>query len=176
MIVISHPTLFFTLGYPGSGKTQFSMQFAKEHNLFHLNSDRLRLEMFDNPTYTPSEHKAVFRVMDYIAGELLEKGLSVMYDANNSRRIHRKTKYALAREHNAKAILLWFKVPLKVALGRIGARGDGDEKYFRNITPEVLQHLKDELEEPQDDEPYVVIDGTAPYADQLREIERTLRS
>jgi predicted kinase len=162
------PTLYFTLGYPGSGKTHFSMQFAKHQNLFHLNSDRLRLEMFEVPTYTVPEHRAVFQTMDYIAGELLDKGISVMYDANSNKKVHREAKYALANLHNARAILLWFQTPLEVALERISNRGDGKNKYFRNISPGTLYRLKAELEEPQDDEPFVVIDGTLPYSEQVK--------
>lgn len=74
--------LFATLGFPGSGKTFFSARFAKDFKIFHLNSDRVRSEIFPKPNYTAEENTAVFRTMDFIAEELLRIGISVIYDAN----------------------------------------------------------------------------------------------
>ena len=142
------PTLYLTLGFPGSGKTRFALAFAEEQNLAHLNSDKFRLEMFEQPTYTPEENGSVFEVMDLIAEELLKMGVSVIYDANFNRRTYRRAMEKTASRHGAKVILLWFQTPVDTALVRIGNRGDGKSKLFRNISPQVLHNLRDELEEP----------------------------
>lgn len=159
------------MGFPGSGKTYFSSRYAKQEGLFHLNSDRMRLEMFDHPTYQPEEHRQVFRVMDYVAEELLSQKMSVMYDANLNKVIHRQKARDLANTCGAEVILLWFKTPVEVALERIARRGDGQDKYYRKVSPEVLYRMKDQLEEPQD-EPHIVIDGTADYDTQYKQLQR----
>jgi uncharacterized protein len=76
------PLLIATLGYPGSGKTYFSERLSKKKHFFHLNSDRIRLAIFDKPQYKPEEHRIVFRLMDSLAQDLLRQGVSVVYDAN----------------------------------------------------------------------------------------------
>jgi hypothetical protein len=108
--------------------------------------------------------------MDYIAEELLAKGISVIYDANMNRKIHRDQKRRIAEKCHAETVLFWFKVPLDVALGRISNRGDGEDKYFRSITPEVLHRLKDEIEKPID-EPFIKIDGAKSYEELARSVK-----
>ncbi len=163
------PTLYLTLGYPGSGKTYFAQKFAQHKNFFHLSADRLRLEMFQKPTYTTDEHAAVFRTMDYISSEVLNLGVSVVYDANVNKQFHRDQKRNIASRCNANTELLWFKVPPKLALERCTNREGGDNKYFRKISAEDFERLKDEIEEPVD-EPYNAIDGTIPFNEQLKSL------
>lgn len=156
------PILFATLGYPGSGKTFFSRRFAKDFNLFHLNSDRLRLEMFSNPKYTIAENASVFRTMDFIADELLQRGISVIYDANSTKRIYRKRLQQIAKKRKAKYILLWFKTPVTTALKRIKKRSELRselmKKYHKAIDDSVLFRIKSEEEEPRR-EPHIIIEA-----------------
>lgn len=154
MTEFKKPILFVTLGYPGSGKTFFSRRFAKDFECFHLNSDRLRLEIFPKPNYILSEHTTVFRVMDFLAGELLQRGISVIYDANVTKRIHRKRLLKIATKNQADFLLLWFKTPVKVALKRNKKRGS------EAVDDSVLFRIKAEEEVP-DKEPHVVLEPTS---------------
>lgn len=155
------PILFATLGYPGSGKTFFARKFAKELGLFHLNSDRLRSDIFPKPSYTVAENAAVFRNMDYIADELLQRGMSVIYDANSTKRIYRKRLQRIVKKRGAEYVLLWFKTPVEVALGRIRKRdkikSEIMKRYQKVIDDSVLFLIKKEEEEP-DKEPHVVLE------------------
>ncbi len=64
MTTLKKKILITTFGYPGSGKTYFSERLAKEFNLFHLNSDKIRSEIFIKPNYSDEEHKAVLRFIN----------------------------------------------------------------------------------------------------------------
>jgi len=170
--------LFATLGYPGSGKTFFARKFAKDFGLFHLNSDRLRLEIFPKPNYTVKENAVVFRTMDYIADDLLQQGVSVIYDANSTKRIYRKRLQEIAKKRKADYILLWFKTSVKTALKRIRKRTDLKselmKRYHRVIDDSVLYRIKAEEEEPLK-EPYVVL-NTASYKEQRGSVVKSLRT
>lgn len=146
------PILFATLGYPGSGKTFFSRRFAKDFGLFHLSSDRLRSEIFPEPSYTTVENSIVFRAMDYIADELLQNNVSVIYDANSTKIIYRKRLQQIAKKRKANYLLLWFKIPTEIALRRLKKRSSLKsnlmKRYQKTINDSVLFHIKAEEEKP----------------------------
>ncbi|MDX9913995.1 MAG: ATP-binding protein [Candidatus Moranbacteria bacterium] len=172
------PILFTTLGYPGSGKTFFSRRFAKDLRLFHLNSDRLRLEIFPNPNYTTPEHATVFRTMDFLTDELLQRGVSVIYDANSTKRIYRKRLQDIAKKRKADYVLLWFKTPTEVALKRIEKRSNLKselmKRYHRTIDDEVLFGIKAEEEIPNK-ERHIVL-GVGSYKKQKELVMNFLRT
>lgn len=171
------PILFCTLGYPGSGKTFFARRFAKNFGLFHLNSDRLRLEIFPNPTYNFAEHAVVFRIMDFIADELLRHGVNVIYDANSTKRVYRKRLQEIARKRKADCVLLWFKTPMEVALKRIKKRSNFKSelmrKYHKTVDDSVLFEIKDEEEAPNA-EPHIILDVES-YQKQKEQVIKFVR-
>lgn len=160
--------LFATLGFPGSGKTFFSARFAKDFKIFHLNSDRVRSEIFPKPNYTAEENTAVFRTMDFIAEELLRIGISVIYDANSTKRIYRKNLEKIARKRKADYLLLWFKTPAEIALKRIKKRkeikSEFTKRYHKEIDDSVLFMIRAAEEEPYK-EPHIIL-TPAPYKKQ----------
>lgn len=171
------PILFATLGYPGSGKTFFARRFAKDSKIFHLNSDRLRLEIFPNPKYTARENAVVFGTMDFVADELLRQGVSIIYDANSTKRIYRKRLQQIAKKHRAKYLLLWFQTPVGIALKRIRKRSSLKSelmrRYHRVIDDSVLFRIKAEEEEPRG-EPYVSLYPES-YKKQAELVAKSLR-
>lgn len=175
---IKKPILFVTLGYPGSGKTFFARRFAKEFGLYHLNSDRTRLEIILKPKYTIVENAGFFRVMDFIAGEFLQQGNSVIYDANSTKIIYRKCLQKIAKKRNARYILLWIQTPVDLALRRIKKRKELKSElmrqYHRPIDDSVLFRLKDE-QENHHREPHIVINGKLPYRKQKESVIKFLR-
>ena len=174
----SKPILFATLGFPGSGKTFFARKFCKEFGIFHLNSDRLRFEIFLKPTYSAKENEAVFRAMDFIAEELLSRGVSVVYDANSTRRIYRVRLRKIARKYKAGYALLWFQVSLKTALDRIRKRGELKrellKKYHVPLSEQILFRIKRKIEEPRK-EPCIALDGEKSYKEQKKVLRKYLR-
>lgn len=175
---IKKPILFATLGFPGSGKTFFSRRFAKEFGLFHLNSDRLRAEIFPKPEYTAEEFASVFRTMDYIAEELLRCGVSAIYDANLTKRIYRQKLQKMAKKQKAGYLLLWFKTPAATALKRIKKRGmlksELLKRYHIPLGESVLFKIKKEEEEPPK-EPYIVLEA-GTYGEQRNIVKKFLRA
>ena len=171
------PVLILTVGLPGSGKTTFSRQFAAKHGFVHLNSDRIRLGIFDNPVYDELEHSIVYHALDEILADLLKEGKSVIYDANLNRRIHRDEKYAIAKKTDADVITVYFKVPEELALRRLGEREHEIPKHKWRMSPEaVYHHIKRGLEEPGSDEPVVNFDSGVTFEEQDETISQRLAS
>lgn len=177
---MSHPPILFaTLGFPGSGKTFFSEQFSKEIGAVHLNSDKLRLEMFANPVYTPAEHQQVFENMDKICRDLIAKGKSVIYDANNNRRNKREVLMNIAKEYGARYFLLYFKTSIETAIQRNRQRGGAtseQKKMYRNIDESVIHRMNKNIEPPDKNEQSIELDGTGTYEEQKKILLEIIKS
>src|SRR3982751_3793271 len=86
----SKPFLLLFYGYPGAGKTYFARQFCDNVQAAHLQSDRIRGELFQEPRYDKQENDIVAQLMDYMTEEFLSAGLSVIYDVNAMRASQRR--------------------------------------------------------------------------------------
>lgn len=165
------PLLITTLGYPGSGKTYFSERLAQEFNLFHINSDKIRFEIFNNPTFSKEEHHVVFSFIDWITQELLSKGVSVIVDANHNKYINRVKFLKFANKLKARHILIHIKTPVDVAEKRLikrrSVKNTEKKKYYRPLELSVLHTLKNEIEYPDIKEKVLEIDGLKPYGKQV---------
>jgi len=166
------PMLFATLGYPGSGKTYFCQRLAEKLNIFHLNTDRMHIEIFPNPKFTHEEQITKFRVMNYVAEELLKRKASVIFDADSAEWRYRKELKAMAERNGADYLLLWFKTPLEVALKRVKSRKGQDERYYRVISQDVVlgHKVAEEIPDPKN-ENFVIIDGTKSFEEQYKILE-----
>jgi predicted kinase len=173
------PLLIATLGYPGSGKTYFSERFSKEFGFAHVNSDKVRSEMIENPTFAPKEMKRVFGFIHWVVEEFLKKGVSVIVDANLPRRIHRNAFAKSAKKCRADFIMLHVLTPVELAEKRLIKRKEvksvHKKKYYRPLDISVLHLIKDGTEASHSKEPVITIDGTKPYAVELKEFKSKLK-
>src|SRR4051812_17679765 len=106
-ILPSKPVLITLYGYPGSGKTYFSRQFCEHIQAAHLEQDRIRFELFEEPRFTKQENFVVGKLMDFMAGEFLAAGVSVVYDMNAMRISQRLNLRELANRNKAKSLVIW---------------------------------------------------------------------
>ena len=113
------PTLFILYGFPGSGKTYYARQLCDELQAAHVNSERIRQELFDDPRYDAQENNIVRQLMIYMTEEFLSAGLSVVFDTNAMRLSNRRELRDLARNHKAESVLVWFKIDLESSLIRL---------------------------------------------------------
>ncbi len=159
------------LGYPGAGKTTTAEMIARLTGAVHLASDRIRLELFPHPQFSPKEHQHLYNFIDQRTEELLRTGHSVIYDANLNHYIHRQEKYAICKRIGAQPVLLWVQVDENLARQRATKDGNGDDKRpYGNLDGSTFTRLVREIEPPAPNEPYLIVDGTKvsePYIKEL---------
>lgn len=63
--------ILIIFGLPGSGKSYFASRFAKVINARHVNSDKMRKEMFQKRVYSDEEKRAVY---DKMLDQMKESG------------------------------------------------------------------------------------------------------
>lgn len=169
--------LFYTMGLPGAGKTTFAGGLSYWLDVEHLHGDKIGLELFRFPTFSPQERQLVYAEMNRRAGESLQAGRHVIYDAAVNTRAQRKRLIALARQHGGEAIGVWVQVPLPLAKQRAGKlRGSGlIGPVARLIPAHIFDQYAAAFEAPTGDESVVLVAGNACFALQYRGLRRQIQ-
>lgn len=177
-IVPNKPFLLMFYGFPGSGKTYFSRQFVDKVQAAHLQADRIRHELFQQPRYDREENAVVAQIMDYMTGEFLQAGVSVVYDAGVIRSQQRRTLRDKARQAGAESILVWQQIDADSANQRVGRRDrrKADDRYALQPDRETFQRITQAMQNPVAGEDYVVMSGKHVFPTQFSTIMRYMSS
>ena len=77
-------------GLPGVGKTSISKELAKLTRWTVLSTDKIRKELFHNPTYSTEEKRLIYDVLMLIAKFLHQSGTNCILDATFNTKYSRK--------------------------------------------------------------------------------------
>jgi adenylylsulfate kinase-like enzyme len=142
----------------------------------HVHGDRIRGELFDNPRYDKEENEVIAQLMDYMTGEFLNAGLSVIYDANAMRVGQRRTLRDMARKTHAQPLLVWFQIDTESSFARTQNRDRrrSDDKYAIPYDRGVFDRVAGAMQNPQNED-YIVISGKHTFNTQLSAIMKRMR-
>ena len=176
-IIPTKPFLITLYGFPGAGKTYFARQLAENVQAAHVQSDRIRSELFENPQYDKAENDVIAQLMDYMTEEFLSAGLSVIYDANAMRLAQRHALRELARKNHATPLLMWFQIDAESAYVRSQKRDRrrADDKYAAQWDRDTYKKMLGYMQNPSIAEEYVVISGKHLYTTQQNAAVNKLR-
>lgn len=162
------PELYTTMGLPSSGKTYFSQRVAGELGVFFLNTDLLRLAMFDTPEFSAAENDVVYRAMNHVAERHVAQGLGVVCNGNYNQVARRAGLREIAERYGATCLTIWVDAPEEVLKRRIQTRDHEIEPEKMVHQPlELLERMQRTFEAPTADELVIHIDGTIPYEQQI---------
>jgi predicted kinase len=166
-IVLSKPALICLYGFPGSGKSYVARNLAEDIQLANVSSDRVRSELFQSPRYDAQENAIVTHLMNYMAEEFLNAGVSVVYDTNALRLNQRRKLRELARKHDSEYLLIWLQVDIDTAFTRTQDRDrrTSDDKYAEPQTKDTFDRQVAAMQNPQAED-YAVISGKHNYSTQ----------
>lgn len=155
------PTLVMLYGFPGSGKTYFARQLSEVVNAAHLSADRIRSELFESPTRSKQEDDIVEHLLLYMTEEFLGAGVSVIYDGDTSRLAQRRSLRDMARKVKANFALVWLQIDAESSYARTQSRDrrKSDDKYALPVDLQTFKLLAGKMQNPRQDEDYIVISG-----------------
>jgi predicted kinase len=176
-ILPTKPFLLMFYGLPGSGKTYFARQFCENVQAAHMQADRIRGELFEDPRYDKQENDVVTQLMNYMTEEFLSAGLSVAYDAGALRARQRHELRELARKCRTTPLLVWFQTDMETAFLRNQKRDRrrADDKYAAQWDRQNFEAFTQNMQNPAPSEDYVVVSGKHLYNMQQSVVVSKLR-
>jgi predicted kinase len=155
------PLFILLYGFPGSGKTFFARQICEQLAATHVQSDRIRAELFQNPNYDKEENHVVTSLMNYMTGEFLNAGVSVVYDVNALRASQRRALRNMALKAGAETVLVWQQIDPESAYARTAKRDrrKADDRYAQELTRPAFDQLANSMQNPDSTERYLVLSG-----------------
>lgn len=177
--------IFVFLGGPGSGKTYFATNLARETGLIRLSSDAMRLAIFGSrevisEIYQSKEREVVntyvHGALDYVFSELLKNGQSIICDSLFNRYADRERLGGIAAKYGAQVIILHIKTPHELALKRGQERDEADDsrKLSEALMREAIERYQTITDEPDANELVIKIDGTTPFDKQYKSFKEQL--
>lgn len=171
------PFLLMFYGFPGSGKSYFSRQLSDHVQVAHVQADRIRYELFQEPRYDKQENTVVLQIVNYMVEEFLNAGVSVVYDTGVIRLAQRRMLRDLARKCGAEPILLWQQIDADSALARVMKRDrrKSDDRYALQPDYTTFQKIAGSMQNPQVTEDYIVISGKHVFNTQFNALLRYMK-
>lgn len=163
-------------GFPGAGKTFVARQLCEDISAAHIQGDRIRYELFEQPRYDRQENEIVTHLMQYMAEEFLNAGISVVYDMNAARLIDRRQLRDMARRSKAETLLVWLQIDVESAFTRVVKRDRRriDDRYASPLDRTTFESLIGDMHNPAITEDYTVISGKHNYQTQRNAIVKKL--
>ncbi len=173
---LTKPTLFLVYGFPGVGKTYFARQLCEEINAAHMQADRIRHELFEQPRFDQQEDDIVRHLQDYMTEEFLSAGVSVVYDVNATRASERRVLRQMAKKHKAEVVLIWLQIDIESAFARIAKRDRrrADDKFAAPLDRTSFDSIIAHMQNPELNEDYIVISGKHTFPSQRSAVLKKL--
>ncbi len=173
---LARPQMLMIVGNPGAGKSFFARQFSETFDAPVVSLDRIRFELFANPTYSNDENDLVTRVAGYFIEELLKTKRSFVIDGGCNARADRARLAQLAKQANYAVQIIWVQTDITTCRARALKRNPEkriDDKFNPTLSEQTFEALVRRFTEPTR-ENHVVISGKHTYSTQAKMVLRKM--
>ena len=161
---LNTPHLIVMVGIPGAGKTFFAEHFSETFKAPYVNFERLRSELFNEPTYNAKEKAIISRVSNYLLDELFKTGQTIVLEVPSSTKAERQAITRRAKDNGYEPLIVWVQTESSSAK----ARSTKAVKGKHMMSSEVFDSAIKTFSAPGASESPIVISGKHTYASQLK--------
>lgn len=164
-IELIKPTLIMLYGFPGAGKTYLANHLRETIKSAHVNADKIRFQLFEQPRYDRAENEIVDQLMEYMTSEFLDAGVSVIFDTNAIKKNQRRILRDISRKKKAEHLLIWLQIDADTAFARVSQRDrrKSEDKVTQPLDKVAFNQICSKMQNPGFDEDYVVLSGKHSY-------------
>lgn len=173
---LARPQMLMIVGNPGAGKSFFARQFSETFDAPVVAVDRIRYELFAQPTFSNDENDLVGRMANYFTDELLKTKRSFVVDGGCNTRADRVRMSQTAKKAGYDVNIIWVQTDLATCKARALKRNpkrSEDDRFTPPLTEEAFDSLVRRFTEPTR-ENHVVISGKHTYGTQAKMVLRKL--
>jgi predicted kinase len=173
---LARPHILLVVGNPGAGKSFFARQFSATFGAPVVCYNRIRSEVFGDPSYSRDENYLVDRLAAYQIEELLKTGRTFMIDGGGNARAERVRLAQMAKKAGYGLGVIWVQTDLPTCRMRAQRRNldkSPDDEFNPAMTEPVFAMLARRFTEPIRED-HVVISGKHTYNTQAKAVLRKL--
>lgn len=167
---LARPHLIVVVGIPGSGKTTFAEQFAKEFGVPFVNPSYIEQHMLGVRYESNNSEARAIAIGDKLLKEFLKTGQTIIYEDITGSREFRKTMIKVARSAGYKPFFIWVQTDSAEA-SRRSARST---KEVEGMEASRFDEIVERFTVPATNEKAVVISGRHTFASQIRGVIKRL--
>jgi predicted kinase len=173
---LDRPLVIMMIGRPGAGKSFFARQFSATFGAPLVSFDRLRFELFTQPTYSVDEQDILERIALYQIEELLKTNKTFIVDGGCNTKAARMYITKVAKMGGYNTLAIWTQTDDLTCKIRATKRSPrrADDAYNISLTPEQFVTLSRRVAPPTAIEPHIVISGKHTYTAQARAVLKRL--
>ena len=173
---LSKPLIIVTVGAPGAGKSFFARQFSQTFGAPVVSYDRLRYELFAEPSYSKDERTIIQRVAEYQTEELIKTHKTFIVDGGGTSKAERLQLKRLAEKNGYGVLLVWAQVDERTAKTRSLKRSKRrlDDAYNQSLSTEQFEKEAKRFTPPAANEDFVVVSGKHTHTSQAKVVLKKL--
>ncbi len=168
--VLPKPHLIIMVGIPRSGKSFFAEHFADTFKAPIISFDKLRSEIFSNPSFSNDEDKIINNVANSLVDEILKTKRTIIYDGQTSQRADRMIISKKSKDAGYDPLFIWVQTEPASAKKRALKTNSNKPAISSDDFENRLKHFSS----PNSNEKAIVISGKHTYASQLKIVLKNL--
>jgi hypothetical protein len=157
------------VGPPGTGKSTVAQRLRAVSGADIVQTDAIRKALVPRPTYLPAESAWVHRVAQQRLRQKLSHGQSVIFDATNLKKAHRRALLKLAEGLGARSVVLVIWASESVIRARLQHRHDVPDNTDKSDADWAVYQLLIQSFEPVEG-PHIVINSTVDIGPAVRRV------
>lgn len=163
------PHLIIMVGIPGAGKSFFAEHFAVTFKAPIVSFDKIRQELFNNPTFNKTEDEVIIKIANYMLDEIFKTDQTVIYEGQTDQRNDRTAIAKKARDSGYEPLFIWVQTEPTTAKLRAT-----NSKNILRLTIDQFNSKIKQFSIPHSTENTIVISGKHTYNSQLKIVLKSL--